>query len=295
MIHCRSMTSCSSVILSVSRRTDIPAFFFDSFLAALQRGSIDIPNPYNPKQVRHLLLTSETVDALVFWTKDPKNLLDPRPLLDRFPWVALCTLTPYGSDWEPAFPDKNLLVDRFCRLADRIGNERILWRYDPIILTPLFTVDQHLAAFESLACRLNGSTTRCIVSFVTPYRRNRAALERIGWIDPEPGLKMRILSELQEVAKAYGMELTTCADPQSPWPGACIDNALLSRLSGKELSLPKDPYQRPACLCARSVDIGSYGTCKGGCLYCYATSNSAANLPRSGQIYRKGTHPDSPP
>jgi hypothetical protein len=91
------------------------------------------------------------------------------------------------------------------------------------------------------------------------------------------------------------MEITTCADPHSPWPGACIDNALLSRLCGKELNLSKDPYQRPACLCARSVDIGSYGTCKGGCLYCYATSNSTANPPHSGQISLKGTHPDSPP
>ncbi len=258
------------MVISASRRTDIPAFFFDWFLEKLERGVVEVPHPFNPNQKRMVPLTHETVDAFVFWTKDPNRLLTPTPLLDSFPWIALVTLTPYTGDWEGAFSDKALLVQHFQRLSNRVGKERVVWRYDPIILTPATTVDWHRKMFERMARELSGYTDRCIVSFVSPYRKNQTFLNRIGWFDPTPTDRLVLLQDLRELARNESIQLVTCADPLSPWPGACIDGELLSKVVGRDLALEKDPCQRPACLCRKSVDIGTYGTCKGGCLYCYA-------------------------
>jgi len=258
------------MVISASRRTDIPAFFFDWFLEKLELGAVQVTNPFNPRHTRTLTLTHETVDAFVFWTKDPTRLLPPHPLLDSYPWIALVTLTPYSGEWEPAFPNKDLLIQQFQRLGDRIGTERVVWRYDPIILTQTMAADWHREMFERIARKLSGYTNRCIVSFVTPYRKNRAFLDRVGWIDPDPEERIALLANLRELSQRESIQLVTCAESLSPWPGACIDGELLSRVVGKELTLEKDPYQRPACLCRKSVDIGTYGTCQGGCLYCYA-------------------------
>ncbi len=258
------------MVISASRRTDIPAFFFDWFLEKLELGVVDVPHPFNPKHTRVVPLTHETVDAIVFWTKDPSRLLPPHPLLNSFPWIVLVTLTPYGREWEGAFPDKELLLQRFQRLSDRVGKERVVWRYDPIILTHETTPDWHREMFEKTARKLAGYTDRCIVSFVMPYRKNQGFLKRIGWIDPSSTERIALLRDFRELANDKSIQLVTCADPLSPWPGACIDGELLSRVVGRELSLEKDPFQRPACLCRKSVDIGTYGTCKGSCLYCYA-------------------------
>ncbi|MCX7786443.1 MAG: DUF1848 domain-containing protein [Spirochaetes bacterium] len=258
------------MVVSVSRRTDIPAFFFDWFLEKLDLGVVEVPHPFNPNQKKAIPLTHEAVDAFVFWTKDPSRLLPPHPLLDSFPWVVLITLTPYRRDWENSFPDKEFLIQQFQRLSDRIGKERVVWRYDPIILTQEIRVDWHKRQFEKIARSLSGYTDRCIVSFVSLYRKNKAFLNRIGWIDPTPTERITLLQCLRELAENEFIQLVTCADPVSPWPGACIDGDLLSRVAGRGLELEKDPNQRPACLCRKSVDIGTYGTCKGGCLYCYA-------------------------
>lgn len=258
------------MVISVSRRTDIPAFFFDWFLEKLELGRVEVPNPFNPNQTRIVPLTHETVDAFVFWTKDPTRLLVSHRLLDSFPWIVLVTLTPYDSNWEPAFPDKDYLIQQFQRLSNRIGKDRVVWRYDPIILTPDMSPAWHRKMFEKTTRKLSGYTDRCIVSFVSPYRKNSAFLHRVGWIDPTPEERLALLEDLRELATKESIELVTCADPLSPWPGACIDGELLSRVAGKELVLEKDPFQRSACLCRKSVDIGTYRTCKGGCQYCYA-------------------------
>lgn len=258
------------MVISASRRTDIPAFFFDWFLETLERGMVQVTNPYNPRHTKVIPLSHETVDAFVFWTKDPSYLLIPHPLLDPYPWIVLVTLTPYSEEWEPAFPNKDFLIQQFQRLSDRIGTERVVWRYDPIILTSVSTAGWHREMFERIARKISGYTNRCIVSFVTPYRKNRAFLTRVGWTNPDPEERISLLEDLRELAQRESIQLVTCADPLSPWPGACIDGELLSRVVGKELALKKDPSQRPACLCRKSVDIGTYGTCKGGCLYCYA-------------------------
>jgi hypothetical protein len=126
-------------------------------------------------------------------------------------------------------------------------------------------------AFSALAGRLEGSVRRCIVSFVQPYRRIQKNLAALGWQDPGAAAKQELLAGLAEIASARGMGLQSCADPDTPgWAGACVDAPFIARVLGRPLSAGKDKSQRKACLCAASVDIGQYGTCGHGCLYCYA-------------------------
>ncbi|MFQ3619512.1 MAG: DUF1848 domain-containing protein [Spirochaetales bacterium] len=262
------------MIVSVSRRTDIPAFYFDWFLQKLKQGFVEVPNPFNPKKVSVVSLAPSQVEAFVFWTKDPSSLAIPQPLLDPYPWIALITLTPYPKEWEKAFAHKTHILKQFQLLSHRVGKNRIVWRYDPIILTEDVSFHWHRQAFSQLARELSGYTDRCMVSFVTSYRKNRKFLESLHWKDPPPPEKIAFIEELRSLAKVQGIEVRTCADPHSPWPGACIDGERIERITGKNLNLVKDPYQREACLCRKSVDIGQYHTCKGGCLYCYAGSRT---------------------
>jgi len=268
------------MIVSASRRTDIPAFFFPDFLEAMRRGFVDVRNPFDARRVRRVSLKPEDVDVVVFWTKNPL------PMEGKFgefeasgiPCLVLFTLTPYGADLEPGVPDKEKILDSFLRLSDRLGPERVSWRYDPVVLTDFMDEGWHLARFEDLARRLEGRTGRCIASFATAYSSIKKNLDRIGWRDLEGEGRRRLLAGFADLAEARGMEFQTCAeeppDPGAPGfrdlQGACLDPALLSRIAGRELGLCRDTNQRKNCRCAKSVDIGAYGSCRAGCLYCYA-------------------------
>ncbi len=262
------------MIVSASRRTDIPAFHFPWLLERMRLGFADVTNPFNARQVRRVSLRPGDADLFVFWTKDARPMEALLPEFEAFgiPYIVLYTLTPYDEWLEPGIRDKDGIVLSFRRLADRIGPDRMAWRYDPIILTPGLPEDYHLAAFERIAGRLAGSAGRCITSFAAPYRRVRRRLESLGWSEPPPEARRRLLDRLAAAAAARGIPLQTCADdtPAAGQPGACIDCGLASRIAGRDLGAGRDPHQRPACLCARSVDIGAYGTCLHGCVYCYA-------------------------
>jgi hypothetical protein len=278
------------MILSASRRTDIPAFYFPWFLERMRAGFVDVPNPFNARQVRRVSLLPGDVDVVVFWTKDARPMKKHLAAFEAcgIPWLILYTLTPYGGDIEPGLFRKEGIPDSFRELAGRIGPERILWRYDPIILTPELTPDRHIAAFEALAGKLEGRVRRCITSFAVPYRQARKNFDALRWYAPDAAVKGGLLGALAGIAASRGMRLQTCADEDSPreeglsppqesartgpLAGACIDTGLISRILGKPVNPGKDKNQRPACLCAQSVDIGRYGTCGHGCVYCYAGS-----------------------
>jgi hypothetical protein len=239
----------------------------------MKAGFVDVVNPFNPRQIRRVSLAPADVDCVVFWTKDARPM---RKHLVEFeacgvPYVILYTLTPYGRGIEPGLAGKNGVAESFREIADRIGAERLVWRYDPIILTPEFTAAWHGRAFDAFAGRLEGSVRRCIVSFVQPYRRIQKNLAALGWQDPDAAARRELLAALARAAAARGKSLQSCADSAaSGFAGVCIDASLLSRAAGRPLAPGRDRSRRPACLCAASVDIGRYGTCGHGCLYCYA-------------------------
>jgi hypothetical protein len=261
------------MIISASRRSDIPAFHFPWFLERMKAGFVDVTNPFNPRQIRRVSLVTADADCVVFWTKDARPMQKRIAEFEAYgiPYMILYTLTSYGQDIEPGLSDKAGIPDSFREIAGRIGPERLVWRYDPVILTPQMNADWHLRAISRLAAELEGSVRRCVTSFVQPYRRVRKNLAALGWQEPDAALKRELLAGLTKAAAGRGMSLQTCADPDSPQTaGACVDAAFISRVLGRPLAADRDKSQRKACLCSHSVDIGSYGTCGHGCVYCYA-------------------------
>lgn len=234
-----------------------------------------VRNPMNPKQVRQISLAPADVDCIVFWTKDPAPMLDRLHLLKDYHYYFQFTLTPYGKDIESLLPSKNEIVDTFLRLSDKIGTKKIIWRYDPILLSETISVDYHIDHFGDIAQQLSGHTRKCMISFMDMYRHIQSRMADLS-VRPPDELEMRILAKnLAQIAGSFGIQVETCAEnidlaDFDIGRGKCIDDRLISELTGTKLNIGKDKYQRELCGCAASVDIGEYNTCRHGCRYCYA-------------------------
>lgn len=259
------------MILSVSRRTDIPAFYAEWFCRRLEAGELQVRNPVNPHQISRLVLNPETVDGLVFWTRNAEPLLSRLPRLEPYPYYFLYTLTPYGEDLEPGLPPLSRRIEVFQDLSEQIGPDRVIWRYDPIILAGDFTPDWHVRRFFRLLKALGGATRRCIISFLDVYP---AVKRNLPWFTDPPGeVKQALAARLADAAARDGLLLSACAegiDYPGLTPRGCVDAALLESIGGSSLPRRRDRGQRKNCLCHESRDVGAYGTCRFGCLYCYA-------------------------
>ena len=265
------------MIISASRRTDIPSYYSDWFFHRLEEGFVCTRNPMNPKQVSRISLSPDVVDGIVFWTKNPTPMLDKLHLLYRYPFYFHFTLNAYGKDLEAGIPSKNnVIIPAFQKLSQQIGPDRIIWRYDPIILTPKYTTQYHVHYFEELAKRLSGHTKKCIISFVDLYRHLGKQFAPLGESEIH-----ELAGSFSDIARKYNLTLETCAEAIDLsrfdiGHGHCIDGDLLERIIGQPLSLSKDKNQREECGCMASIDIGMYDSCLNGCKYCYANHSAAA-------------------
>ena len=266
-----------SLILSASRRTDLPAYYPDWFCNRVREGYLLVRNPMNFHQVSRISLSPEVVDGIVFWTKNPLPLMPRLEELRVYPYYFQFSLTPYGKDVEPGVPSKNnVILPAFQQLARKIGPERVIWRYDPILFTARYTMDYHLTYFEQLARRLEGYTHRCVISFVDLYRNTQANLDGLGFSPLTQKEMTELARRLADIANRHHLILETCAERIDLEQfgiahGHCIDQTLLEQLTGTRLTLEKDKNQRPECGCMASIDIGAYDSCRHGCRYCYAT------------------------
>lgn len=283
------------MIISASRRTDIPAFYSEWFMKRIEEGHVMVRNPMNARQVSRISLEPELVDCIVFWTKDPSGIIGKLDVLDRkkYSYYFQFTLTPYGKDIELSVPEKEKVVSRFIDLSERIGKERVVWRYDPILLTDSINRDYHFRSFERLAKALAEHTDKCIISFADFYKKCSKRLSGVKARETTREDMLAIAETFAGICKAQGLKLETCAEEidLSCWGiehGKCIDDALISRITGRPLAVGKDKSQREHCGCVASVDIGAYNSCPHGCLYCYANSG---NVARSDDLRH---NPDSP-
>ena len=278
------------MIISASRRTDIPAFYAPWFMQRVRAGFCDVPNPFNRHQISRISLRPEEVDAIVFWTRNPRPLLASLDELDAlgYRYYFQYTILDNPRTIDPKTPPVGAAVETFQQLADRIGPARVIWRYDPIVLSSATDVAFHQDRYAWIAERLHGCTTRSVISFVDIYRKAAARLRTLAAhgvtlpdqpLDALPGF-VELVHSLAATAAQNGMEIVSCAEELDltgcgVLPGKCIDDALLARVFGLHLDLKKDPGQRDACGCVASRDIGMYDSCTFGCQYCYATSSFA--------------------
>lgn len=273
------------MIISASRRTDIPAFYAEWLFESLKRGWLEVKNPFNPKQVKKVDLDLYKVDAIVFWTRYPKPLFKYLGEIDRrgYKYIFLFTITGYPDSLEPKAPIIQQSIESFKRLSDTIGQQLVIWRYDPIVISNITDEFYHLSNFERLAESLSGYTNKVIISFLDFYRKLRPRFKtlydqygiKITDVTKEKDKAISIGRRLKEISDFYDMTIQSCAEEEflkqsGVHPGACIDGNYLEKIFNKKIVIKKDPNQRKYCLCNQSVDIGQYNTCRFNCRYCYA-------------------------
>lgn len=296
------------MIISASRRTDIPALYAEWLGRRLDAGFCEVPNPFNARQVQRISLAPADVDAIVFWTRHARPLfpLLPRLVTQGFRFYFQYTITAYGRPLELRTPPVDVAVRTFRALAERLPPGAVVWRYDPILVGPAFPLAFHVARFAELARALEGAARRVVVSVVELYRKTE---RRVGalyvWGEelaraPEASPETpELLSRLKGIADAHGMVIEACGREADYAPlgiakTRCVDDRLLHELFGGTWPSAKDRGQRPACRCIPSKDIGMTDTCTFGCAYCYATRSDTlararyrAHDPRSARLYEK--------
>ena len=273
------------MIISASRRTDLPAFFSSWFMDQVREGSVLVKNPFNPEQKKKVSLRPDDVEAIVFWTRNANPLLPYLKELDDYgyPYVFLYTITGYGPPLEKESPSLEKALEGFKRVSQKIGPTRITWRFDPIIYIAEKGEDWIVSCFEKIARSLRNETDRVIVSFLDLYPK---VVKRLLKVEEESGFKVldlthqrimvgKIAATLAGLAEENDLEILSCAEKEELVrfgikPGSCIDGERFNQIFGLNITVGKDKHQRPQCRCTTSQDIGEYRTCRHGCRYCYA-------------------------
>ena len=269
------------MILSVSRRTDIPQFYPEWFFDRLKEGYLYVKNPMNSRQISRIDLSPEQVELMVFWTKNPEPMMGRIGELGNIPFYIQFTLTGYGKDIEPGLPDKRRLIDVFRNTAEQVGKDRMVWRYDPIFLNDRYREEYHLRAFEEIARNLCGLTEKVVISFLDKYGKTERNMKGILAEELDEERMKKLGGKLAAIAGAYGLRMEACAEKADLSSvgisrGSCIDPVMAEHLIGGPVCRRKDKNQRMECGCLESVEVGTYDTCLAGCRYCYANDSVEA-------------------
>ena len=259
------------MILNVSGRTDIVAFYSKWFLNRLKEGYVDVRNPFNPNLVSRI--NFEDVDLIMFCTKNPIPIIDKLDDI-KIPYIFHVTITPYKNDIEPNLPSKSDIIEAVKKISTIIGIENVYVRYDPIFISVKYNIEYHIKAFTKLCSLLKGYVKTIIVSFIDNYKNVRKNL---------PYLKYRTLTEedykligenFSKIAKNNNMVVQTCFEERNLTEygfikGECMSKELAFKLTGKTYK-KWQARKGSACNCVELVDIGVYNSCNHLCKYCYA-------------------------
>ena len=304
--------------MSASRSTDIPAFYADWFLERLRAGFSVWVNPFNQERYR---VSFADTRMIVFWSKNPKPMLERLDEVESLgfrQYYFQFTLNDYVAEGlEPNVPPVAERIDTFRRLAGRIGKERIIWRFDPLLLSDSLTVGVLLEKIATIGHELHGATEKLVFSFadIQTYRKVSKNLSGTNCREFSSEEKIEFAKGLRDVNLSLGLEMATCAEDidlseYGIKHNKCVDDDLMVRLFHDDAKLMdfigaeydmidgwtikksrKDKGQRKACGCIVSKDIGMYNTCPHLCRYCYA--NSSDNVVRRNyQKYIEGSRCD---
>ena len=259
------------MILNVSGRTDIVAFYTKWFMNRYKEGFVDVRNPFNPKMVSRIKF--ENVDAILFCTKNPIPILEYLKEINK-PILFHVTLTPYKNDIEPNVPPKGKIIEAIKELSNIVGIDNLYIRYDPIFISEKYSVEYHKKAFDRMCSLLNGYVKQIIVSFIDDYknvRKNEKILNFKEFIEND---YKEIGISFSESANKNGMTIQTCFEDRNLSEygfkiGECISHELAYKLTEKTYK-NWTARKEQKCNCVQMVDIGVYNSCKHFCKYCYA-------------------------
>ena len=259
------------MILNVSGRTDIVAFYSDWFINRYKEGYVDVRNPFDLKIVSRIYF--EDVDAILFCTKNPIPILDKLKLINK-PILFHVTLTPYKKDIEPNVPPKGLIIEAIKKLSSIVGIDNLYIRYDPIFISDKYTTKYHIKAFNNLCTLLNGYVKNIIVSFMDDYKNVRKNAKILNYKALAEDDYKLIGINFSKSAKENGMTVQTCFEERNLAEygfkkNDCLSHELAFKLTGKTYKNWNARKERK-CHCVEMVDIGFYNCCKHFCKYCYA-------------------------
>ena len=279
--------------MNTGGRTDTVQYYSEWLLNRFREGYVLSRNPLFPEIVNRIELNPETIDVVVFCSKDYSPIL-PRlhEISDRFNCYYHYTITAYGTDIEPRVPSLEDSIRTLKALAAQVGPEKIAWRYDPVLLTEKYTTERHLETFDRMARELTPYVDRCIFSFVEIYKKLEVNMPELLPVSEED--KLTLAENLGAIAQRYSLWLQTCAtrtdyEQFGIHRSGCMTTEIFSQALGIEFKKTPHKGNRLGCACMESRGLGDYNSCPNGCRYCYANKDHAKAL----QNYL--THnPDSP-
>ncbi len=276
------------MILNISGRTDVVAFYTPWLMKRYHEGYLDVRNPFYPKLVSRIYM--KDVDLIVFCTKNPHPII---PHLKEIHHKILfqVTLTPYHKDIEPNVGNKKCVIEDIQKVAKIIGKEKVYVRYDPILVNEKYSIDYHIKAFEKMCGQLEGATSHIIVSFLDDYKnvRKNEEILKVKELTEEDYEKLG--KSFSEIATRHQMSVQTCAEERTLFEYGfiqedCVSKELAYAITGKKFK--KWNARGKKCGCVEMVDIASYNTCPHFCKYCYANFDEQQVLEN-----RKHHHPSS--
>lgn len=265
------------MILNVSGRTDIVAFYSKWFIKRYQEGYVDVRNPFYPKLVSRIYF--KDVDLIVFCTKNPKPII---PFLKyiKQPIIFHVTITPYKKDIEPYVPSKKEVINLVKEISKIIPKEYLYIRYDPVFLSNKYNLDYHIKAFDRLCTLLDGYVNKIIISFLDNYKnvQNNLRYLQVKNFSDEDYKKLGL--NFSRIAKEHHIIVQTCGEKKDLVEygfikDECLSRSLAYKLTGK--NFPRwQARNNKNCNCANMVDIGSYNSCLHLCKYCYANYDESS-------------------
>ncbi len=256
------------MILNVSGRTDIVAFYTQWFMNRYKEGYIDVRNPFNPKAVSRIKF--ENVDAILFCTKNPIPIIKYLKQIDK-PIIFHITLTPYKNDIEPNVPPKGHIIEAIKKISEIVGIDNLYIRYDPILLSDKYNIEYHKKAFEKMCSLLNNYVKKIIVSFIDDYKNvsNNRKILNLREFNSKDYEEIGI--SFSNSASRYNMTVQTCCENQNLSEyGFKIDDCLSHEQAFKLTGKTYKSWRARKCNCVQMVDIGVYNSCSHFCKYCYA-------------------------
>ena len=262
------------MIVNVGGRTDIVNYYSKWLINRLKEGYAYSRNPLFTNNVSKISLKPEDIDCLMFCSKNYKPILKyMKKINEKYRIICHYTITAYGKDVEPNVPGIDSSIDTLIELSKIIGKEKVLWRYDPILLTNKYTIEKHIETFNYMAQKIAPYVQRCIFSFVEMYKKLGYNMPEIIPFTIED--KQIIAKEIGKIAKKYNLYIQTCGTDENYEEfgihlSGCATKEILEKANNVKYKNIKPKGMRKGCHCIPSRDIGAYDTCLNGCKYCYA-------------------------
>lgn len=260
------------MILNTGGRTDTVNYFSEWLLNRFAAGYAYSRNPFHPDVVNRIDLNPRTIDVVEFCSKNYRPILSRlHEITERFNCHFHYTITAYDKDIEPNVPGIDESIETLRDLSAQVGKEKIIWRYDPVLLTGKYTIERHLATFDYMAGRIAPYVSRCLFSFVVWYKKLH-----LPELQPISGRQKELIAKgLGEMAAKHHLYIQTCGTKESYEQygihhSGCMTRAVYEHSLGLHFKKVAERGNRPGCRCMESRGLGDYNTCLNGCRYCYA-------------------------